>query len=61
MILRVDADPGSYKGTDNAPGPRKTGPTVHNLRADEDEEDLLWEVLKPGIDSIGLEKSRSGE
>lgn len=56
----IDADGGAYKGTGNAPGPRKTGPTIHNLRADEDGEDLLYEVLQSSIEAGGLDGNRTG-
>ena len=57
----TDADGGTYKGTGNAPGPRKTGPTIHNLRADEDGEDLLYEVLQSSIEAGGLDGNRTGQ
>ena len=60
-ISVAEADPVNYRGTDSPPAPRKTGPTVYNLRADEDEEDLLWEVLKKGIEGGGLEANATGE
>ena len=57
----TEADPGNYQGTDSAPAPRKTGPTIYNLRADEDKEDLLWEVLKQGVEGGGLDANATGD
>ena len=49
-----------YEGTDAAPPPPPSGPVIINMRADESEDVLLWEVLQKGIESGGLDANSTG-
>lgn len=61
LYLWIGADPVSlYKGKKAAPPPSSDAPTIHRIRADEPEDDLLWEILGPAIEGGGLEASNIG-
>ena len=50
-----------YRGADAAPPPRRAGPVIIDMRADENEEDMLWEVIQKAVESGGLDANAAGE